>query len=195
MLREVIKDDSYFVIYLGNRQYARWVNDCAWHPTSIAGASRLSKTEVNKTVEEVLKAGYEFAEPRAVDLLFNVYDVPKSDKDVNVPTFDVSMYGHPYYLYPRMAKRIIELKTDYIRALGDEDMEKAVLTKMCHLIHEYSERGVKFCPRCNKIDEGTILTPVTFGRVLTWRSSFNAYEGYVCDGCEYQSMNKIEHWS
>lgn len=196
MLREVIKDDSYFVIYVGSKQYARWVNDCAWHTSDLSGATRLNKEEVNKAVDEIRKAGYTFVEPRAVDSIFNVYDVPRSDKDVAINTFDVSMFGHPYYLYPTMAKKIIDLKTNYTKAIevDNSDMVDCVKRSMSALISEYSKKGVQFCPACNRIEEGKVVTPVTFGRVLKWTRISNSSEGYVCEHCNHQQLKKIEHW-
>lgn len=196
MLREVIKDDSYFVIYVGSKQYATWVNDCAWHTSDLSGATRLSKEEVNKAVEEIREAGYTFVEPRAVDSIFNVYDVPRSDKDVSINTFDISMSWHPYYLYPTMAKKIIDLKTNYTKALevANSDMVECVKRSMSALISEYSKKGVQFCPACNRTEGGKVVTPTTFGRVLKWTRIFNSSEGYVCEHCNHQQLKKIEHW-
>lgn len=195
MLKEVIKTESYFVIYLGDNQYARWVNDCAWHTSGLTGATKLDKDEVNKTVDELAAAGYNVVVPRAVNVMFNVYDVPCCNGD-NKPPLDVIMTWHPYYIHPRMAKDIIELKTSYCQAIKESSkvLEDRVKDSMCHLIHEYSENGVKFCPRCNLIEDGTMATPETFGSVMLWTSVNNAYEGYSCSKCGYQSMQKIEHW-
>lgn len=197
MLREVIKDDSYFVIYVGAKQYAKWVNDCAWHTSGLSGATRLSEEDVNKAVDEIRNAGYTFVEPKAVDSIFNVYDVPRSDADVVTNKFDVSMFGHPYYLYPTLAKKIIDLKTDYMRAIEVDNSDRAESVKgsMLSLIREYSKRGVQFCPVCNMEDGDKVVTPATFGRVLKWTRVFDSSEGYVCEHCNHQQLKKIEHWN
>lgn len=197
MLRDVIKDDSYFVIYLGDGNYATWVNDCAWHTTnSVASATKLSEDEVGKAIKELTKKGYDTVTPKAVDVVFNVYDVPKTSKRKQYTAFDVHMASHPYYLYPAMAKKIIELKTDYLMAkeLSNLSRETVVLRLMCRLIQEYSEKGVQFCPRCNKIEDGVLVTPSRFGMVMRWTKIFNSEEGFSCDYCHYQDFNRIEHW-
>lgn len=195
MLRDSIKEESYFVIYLGDNKYAKYVNDCAWHTSGLTGATKLDKEEVNKIVDELGNAGYDIVVPRAVDVMFNVYDVPCCNGD-NKPPFDVIMTWHPYYIHPRMAKNIIYLKTSYCQAAKKsyKVLEDSTRHSMCHLIHEYSDKGVKFCPRCNMIEDGTMTTPETFGSVMLWTRVDNSNEGYVCEQCGYQSTQKIEHW-
>lgn len=200
MFRTSILTDKFYVIKTGVNEYAVYVNDCAWQTTSsIDNATKISGNNINMEIKNILDSGFSYAEPVFVEELYNVFDVPKSEghRLSSTNKYDVSMTSHPIYMFPRMGVSIIRLKTLYAKAPHDlhSDYRARLERQMMELVKTYSAHGVRFCPCCNKYEsDGRFNTPNTFGHVMLYTRIGNSFEGYECEYCKFQSLNKIEHW-
>lgn len=198
MVKATIKADTFYIVMTEwNGKYARYVNDCAWHITdSVEAATRISSDDVETTLAEIKEAGYGKAKAVKVEQVFRLYDVPKEvGNDPDYDLIDIEMSWHPFSEYPRIAKEVIRLRTRYVKAEGNAGVQHDIKREMADVVNKYSVRGVRFCPRCNRVENGILVTPDSFGNMMLPKRVNNSYEGYECEyDWTHQDYERIEHW-
>lgn len=200
MVKDIVKADRFFVISTGFQNmratYAVWVNDCAWQVTdSVASATRFSERDIEQELHSIIEEGYPHAAPVLVEELYHLSEVPRATSTSDSSKgFDIHITWHPIYAFPRMAKDIIRLRTDYAKVRDSISESLEVRKRMATLIEEYTTAGVVFCPRCNAVVDGCVTTPDSFGHVMLHTHYTPSCEGAECEYCGYQRHNKIEHW-